>query len=102
LSLNNIGNLGRNKKISSIKSHILDFNKLKKGKGIHLRTKIRELRESRNMSQKELGALVGVSRQTINYIEMGKTSPKITVALKMAKIFNTPVEEIFELEEEEA
>ncbi len=64
-----------------------------------MRTKIRELRESMNMSQKELGELVGVSRQTINYIEMGKTSPKITVALKIAKIFNTLVEEIFELEE---
>ena len=65
-----------------------------------MRTNIRELRESRNISQKELGELVGVSRQTINYIELGKTSPKITVALKIAKIFNTPVEEIFELEEE--
>ncbi|QEE17046.1 helix-turn-helix transcriptional regulator [Promethearchaeum syntrophicum] len=64
-----------------------------------MKTKIRELRESKNMSQKELGILVGVSRQTINYIEMGKTSPKITVALKIAKIFNTPVEKIFELEE---
>ena len=66
-----------------------------------MRTNIRELRESRNISQKELGELVGVSRQTINYIEMGKTSPKITVALKIAKIFNTSVEEIFELEEDE-
>ena len=54
------------------------------------------------MSQKELGELVGVSRQTINYIEMGKTSPKITVALKIAKTFNTPVDKIFELEEEES
>jgi len=52
------------------------------------------------MSQKELGEIVGVSRQTINYIELGKTSPKITVALKIAKVFNTPVEEIFELENE--
>jgi len=65
-----------------------------------LRTNIRELRESRDMSQKVLGELVGVSRQTINYIELGKTSPKITVALKIAKIFNTSVEEIFELEDE--
>lgn len=65
-----------------------------------MRTNIRELREIRNISQKELGELVGVSRQTINYIELGKTSPKITVALKIAKIFNTTVEEIFELEEE--
>lgn len=65
-----------------------------------MRTNIRELREIRNMSQKKLGELVGVSRQTINYIELGKTSPKITVALKIAKIFNTPVEEIFELEDE--
>lgn len=65
-----------------------------------MRTKIRELRENRKMSQKELGELVGVSRQTINYIELGKTSPKITVALKIAKVFNTPVERIFELEDE--
>jgi len=65
-----------------------------------LRTNIKELRESRSMSQKELGEIVGVSRQTINYIELGKTSPKITVALKIAKVFNTPVEEIFELENE--
>ena len=65
-----------------------------------MRTNIRELREKRNMSQKELGERVGVSRQSINYIELGKTSPKITVALKIAKVFNIPVEEIFELEDE--
>jgi len=52
------------------------------------------------MSQKELGELVGVSRQSINYIELGKTSPKITVALKIAKVFNIPVEEVFQLEDE--
>ncbi|MHA1899857.1 MAG: helix-turn-helix transcriptional regulator [Promethearchaeota archaeon] len=65
-----------------------------------LKTKIRELRENRNMSQKELGDLIGISRQSINYIELGKTSPKITVALKIAKIFNVSVEDIFILEEE--
>jgi len=65
-----------------------------------LRTNIRELRQNRNMSKKELGELVGVSRQSINYIELGKTSPKITVALRIAKVFNIPVEEIFELEDE--
>ena len=52
------------------------------------------------MSQKELGERVGVSRQSINYIELGKTSPKITVALKIARVFNIPVEKIFELEDE--
>ncbi|MHA1718113.1 MAG: helix-turn-helix transcriptional regulator [Promethearchaeota archaeon] len=65
-----------------------------------MKTKIRELRENRNMSQKELGDLIGISRQSINYIELGKTSPKITVALKIAKIFNVSVEDIFILEEE--
>jgi putative transcriptional regulator len=65
-----------------------------------MRTNIRKLREIRNMSQKELGERVGVSRQTINYIELGKTSPKITVALRIAKVFNIPVEQIFELEDE--
>ena len=65
-----------------------------------MRTNIRKLREIRKMSQKELGERVGVSRQTINYIELGKTSPKITVALRIAKVFNIPVEQIFELEDE--
>ncbi len=65
-----------------------------------MRTNIRELRENINISQKELGELVGVSRQTINYIELGKTSPKVTVALRIAKVFNIPVEEVFELEDE--
>ena len=51
------------------------------------------------MSQKELGDLIGISRQSINYIELGKTSPKITVALKIAKIFNVSVEDIFILED---
>ena len=66
-----------------------------------MRTNIRELRENMNMSQKELGEKVGVTRQTINYIELGKTAPKITLALKIAEKLKTPVEEIFELEEEE-
>lgn len=65
-----------------------------------MRTKIRELRKNRKMSQKDLGKLVGVSRQTINYIELGKSSPKITLALRIAKVFNITVEEVFELEDE--
>jgi len=48
-----------------------------------------------------MGNLVGVSRQTISQIERGDYSPSVTLALKIAKIFNASVEDIFSYEEEE-
>lgn len=47
-----------------------------------------------------MGALVGVSRQTISQIERGDYSPSVTLALKIAKVFGVNVEEIFWYEEE--
>ena len=45
--------------------------------------------------------LVGVSRQTISQIERGDYSPSVTLALKIAKVCNVKVEDIFEYEEDE-
>jgi putative transcriptional regulator len=45
--------------------------------------------------------LIGVSRQTINAIEKGKYIPSTLLALKMAKVFNKPVEEFFFLDDNE-
>ena len=45
--------------------------------------------------------MAGVSRQTISLIERGDYSPSVTLALKLAKIFEVPVEEIFTYAEEE-
>jgi putative transcriptional regulator len=52
------------------------------------------------INQGELGQLAGVSRQTISSIERGEYNPSITLVLKLAKIFNTTVEEMFEYEED--
>jgi putative transcriptional regulator len=54
------------------------------------------------INQGELGRLAGVSRQTISSIERGEYNPSITLVLKLAKIFNTTVEEMFEYEEDVA
>lgn len=51
-----------------------------------------------NITQEELAKLVHVSRQTINAIESNKYVPSTVLALKIAKVFNKSVEEIFELE----
>ena len=47
-----------------------------------------------------MGSLAGVSRQTISQIERGDYSPSVTLALKIAKICDATVEDIFEYEED--
>jgi putative transcriptional regulator len=56
-------------------------------------------RAKQNWTQADLAEKIGVSRQAINSIETGKFIPSTVLALKMAKVFQTTVEEIFELEE---
>lgn len=50
------------------------------------------------LRQEDLANELGVTRQTINAIENNKYNPTLELALKLAKLFNTPVEEIFQLE----
>ena len=52
------------------------------------------------LNQQTLGKLVGVSRQTISLIERGDYSPSVTLALKIAKVFQVPEEAIFQYEED--
>ena len=61
---------------------------------------LKEYRAKIGVNQQEMGQLVGVSRQTISQIERGDYSPSVTLALKIAKIFDVSVEEIFVYEEE--
>lgn len=61
---------------------------------------LKEYRVKINVNQQEMGQLVGVSRQTISQIERGDYSPSVTLALKIAKVFHTSVEDIFEYTEE--
>lgn len=62
---------------------------------------IREERAKWNMTQQELADRTGVSRQTINSIESGKYVPSTILAIKIAMVFNTTVNEIFELKEKD-
>lgn len=53
-----------------------------------------------DLSQEKLAELVGVTRKTINTIEKGHFVPSTVLALKIARVFGVPVEEVFYLEEE--
>jgi putative transcriptional regulator len=55
-------------------------------------------RAIKGLTQEQLAQKVAVSRQTINAIEANKYVPSTVLALKVAKVFNKPVEEIFILE----
>jgi len=60
--------------------------------------KLKTLREEANLTQKELGEKVGVSRQAINAVETGKFDPSIWLAYDLAKYFGRTIEEIFDFE----
>lgn len=66
-----------------------------------LYNKLKEYRARLGVNQQEMGRLVGVSRQTISQIERGDYSPSVTLALKLAKICQVSVEDIFNYVEDE-
>ena len=63
--------------------------------------RMKSARAALDMSQQQLAEAVGVSRQTISLIERGDYSPSVTLALKIARIFQVSVEDIFMYEEDE-
>ncbi len=67
-----------------------------------LYNKLKDYRAKLGVNQQQMGALVGTSRQTISQIERGDYSPSVTLALKIAKVCNATVEDIFSYEEENA
>ena len=66
-----------------------------------LNNRLKEYRAKINVNQTEMGKLVGVSRQTISQIERRDYSPSVTLALKIAKVLDAKVEDIFSYEEDE-
>lgn len=64
-----------------------------------LKTRIHELRKEYNMQQAELAKLVDVRRETIGNLENGKYNPSLKLAMDIAKIFDTTVEDIFTFED---
>jgi len=63
-----------------------------------LKNKLKEMREAKGLTQKEVGEKVGVSRQAINAIETGKFDPSIWLAYDLAKLFNSSIEDFFDFE----
>lgn len=64
-----------------------------------MKNNVKVQRAIANLTQGELAEKIGVSRQTINAIEAGKYVPSTVLALKIAKLFEKTVNEIFELED---
>lgn len=61
-----------------------------------MKNRVKELREARGLTQKELGEKVGVSRQAIHAIETGKFDPSVWLAYDLARYFGLHIEELFD------
>ena len=64
-----------------------------------MKTKIAELRKEQKLSQEELALAVGVTRQTITSIEVGKYTASLPLAYKIAHYFGRTIEEVFDFSE---
>ena len=61
-----------------------------------MKNRLRVLRAERNWTQADLAEKLEVSRQTVNAVETEKYEPSLSLAFKIAKLFNQRIEEIFE------
>ncbi|WBQ14382.1 helix-turn-helix transcriptional regulator [Hyphomonadaceae bacterium BL14] len=61
-----------------------------------MKNRIHVLRAERRWSQAELGERVGVSRQAINAVETGKHDPSLSLAFKIAEVFELNIEDVFD------
>ena len=64
-----------------------------------MKNRLKVARAEKDLTQEDLAKSIGVSRQTINAVESGRYVPSTVLALKMARVFGKPVEEIFFLED---
>jgi DNA-binding XRE family transcriptional regulator len=64
-----------------------------------INTRIKELRARYNLTQDDLADKVGVTRQTLLYLEKGKYNPSLVLAYKVAKALHSTIEEVFIIEE---
>lgn len=66
-----------------------------------MQNQVRERRIEQGISQAELATALGVSRQTVISIESGRYSPSLPLAFRIARFFGTPVEKMFDPDEQE-
>jgi len=67
---------------------------------LQMKNTLKVQRAIHDMTQDDLAKKVGVTRQTINAIELQKYDPSLSLAFKLAKLFNVSIEELFKHEEE--
>ncbi|MEM6736484.1 MAG: helix-turn-helix transcriptional regulator [Bacteroidota bacterium] len=66
-----------------------------------MKNSIKVERARKNLTQAKLAEIIGVSRQTVNSMELGKYVPSTVLALRLSKVFRITVNEIFQLEDED-
>lgn len=66
-----------------------------------VRTRIKELRARDGLRQEDLAKKVGCRRETISFVENGEYNPSLLLAVKIARVFEAGVEEIFQYDEDE-
>jgi len=66
-----------------------------------VRTRMKELRARDGLRQADLARKVGVRRETISFVENGEYNPSLLLAVKIARVFETSVEEVYQFDEEE-
>ena len=65
--------------------------------GVSITNQIRRLRfEQDEMTQQQLADRIGVTRQTVNAIELGKYSPSLEIAFRIAAVFEVPLDRVFQ------
>ena len=65
-----------------------------------LRTRIKELRARYNLTQDDLAEMLGVTRQTMLYLEKGKYNPSLLLAYRVAKALKSSINEVFIIEDD--
>ena len=66
-----------------------------------MKNRIKELRSTKNLTQIDLAKLVGVRRETILFLEKNKYNPSLQLAVKISRVFETTVENVFLFESDE-
>ena len=69
------------------------------GKVSNLITSLKSTRESHGMTQQEVAERIGVRRETILHLENNRYNPSLEMALKIARVFDLKIEDLFELKE---
>ena len=67
-----------------------------------MQNRIKELRARHHLTQQQLAEKVGVRRETIVFLEMGKYNPSLKLAWQIAQLFQCPIEEVFLFDQERA